>query len=226
MCLVNCLNFLDKQTLNYANAYNLQKDLDLRGDQYNWCASIVNFGIIISMYPTTLVLQKYHLGRVVGSMLLLWGAILMASSAAKNFATLAALRLLLGLVEACLGPAWVQLTSVFWTRKEQPLRMCIWLGCNGVSQMIGAGLSWGLGGANLSIAPWQLIYLVSHPFHTFRPVLTGICHKLADSQVLGHRRDISHLWYFRGTLPAFRTSQRSFSEPRRENGGSLAHCSE
>jgi hypothetical protein len=65
-----------------------------------------------------------------------------------------------GFAESGIGPAWVLITSMFWTRKEQPLRMCIWQSCIGVSQLLGAGVSWGLGHAHGALKPWQLIFLV------------------------------------------------------------------
>jgi MFS family permease len=82
--------------------------------------------------------------KIVSGNMTLWGAILTLTTLAHNFAGLMALRFVLGGAEACIGPAWMLLTSMFWTREEQPLRIPLWLGCNGLSSMVGAGLSWGL----------------------------------------------------------------------------------
>lgn len=72
------------------------------------------------------------------------------------------LRFLLGALEACVVPAWMLIASMFWKRDEQPLRMCIWLGCNDVSLILGAGTSWGLGHTeNTHLEPSQLFFLVS-----------------------------------------------------------------
>lgn len=86
----------------------------------------------------------------------------MLTTTAKSFAGLMALRFVLGGAESCIGPAWMLLTSIFWTREEQPFRMSWWLGCNGISQILGAGLSWGLGhaSASTSLKNWQLIFVV------------------------------------------------------------------
>jgi MFS family permease len=78
-----------------------------------------------------------------------------------NFSGFFAVRFFLGLVEACVSPAWVLLTSMFWTREEQPLRTSFWLSVNGVSSIIGALLAYGLGHVdNLALPNWKLIYLV------------------------------------------------------------------
>jgi len=161
MCFVYFLSFLDKQTLNYANAYNLQKDLHLHGNEYSWVASVTNIGYLVCAYPASIGLQKFPIGRFVGIALCIWGTLLMCMVASKNFKTIMALRFLLGGAEACQGPAWMLLTSMYWTRTEQPLRMSFWLGCNGLSSLVGAGISYGLGHASTStLAPWQLIFLV------------------------------------------------------------------
>ncbi|KAI8229273.1 putative transporter [Colletotrichum sp. SAR 10_86] len=160
MCLIYLMSFLDKQTLNYANAYGLQADLGLEGRDYSWVASITNIGYLLFSYPSSWCLQRFPIGKFVSIMLLCWGTLLVATVGAENFAGIMALRFLLGGLEACIGPAWMLVTSMFWTRDEQPLRMCIWLGCNGISLMLGSGISWGLGTTtHTALAPWQLIFL-------------------------------------------------------------------
>lgn len=173
MCCIYLLSFLDKQTLNYASAYGLRADLGLVGNQYSWIASITNVGYLVGSYPSNIALQMFPIGKFISTMILIWGMLLVATVGAKNFAGLMALRFLLGTFEACIGPAWMLITSMFWKRDEQPLRMCIWLGCNGVAQMLGAGISWGLGHThNKNLASWQLVFLVSSPMDVV-PALHG-----------------------------------------------------
>ncbi|KAF4431487.1 Major facilitator superfamily [Fusarium acutatum] len=161
MCLIYLLSFLDKQTLNYASAYGLKKDLNLVGNNYSWIASVTNIGYLVGSYPSSICLQKLPIGKFISCMLICWGALLVSTVGAKNFAGMMVLRFLLGALEACIGPAWMLITSMFWKRDEQPLRMCIWLGCNGISLMLGAGISWGLGHTeNTHLEPWQLVFLV------------------------------------------------------------------
>ncbi len=124
MCFIYFLGYLDKQTLNYANAYGLKADLGLVGRDYSWVASITNIGYLVCAYPSMLLLQKLPIGKFVAGNLMLWGTILLLTTTAHNFAGIMALRFVLGGAEACIGPAWMLLTSMFWTREEQPLRMC------------------------------------------------------------------------------------------------------
>lgn len=177
MCFIYLMSFLDKQTLNYASAYNFKGDLHLVGTDYSWVASIVNFGILVGSYPASLALQRFPIGKIVGAMLISWGILNMCSAASRGFGDLMAIRFLLGICEASMGPAWMLMTSMFWTRKEQPFRMCCWLGCNGIASMVGAGISWGLGhNSATAVSPWQLIFLVRIHVSVSRKL--GYLHKI------------------------------------------------
>ncbi|KAH9219810.1 MFS allantoate transporter [Leptodontidium sp. 2 PMI_412] len=155
------LSFLDKQTLNYSNAYGLQPDTHMTGDDYSWVSSALYFGWLIGAYPSNLALQRFPIGKMIGTMLFVWGSICMLQAAVFNFSGFFAIRFSLGFVEACISPAWILLTSMLWTREEQPLRTSFWLSVNGMSSIIGALLSYGLGHVDgLAIPNWKLIYVV------------------------------------------------------------------
>jgi hypothetical protein len=94
-------------------------------------------------------------------MILLWSLLLCCHVAAKNYAGILSLRFLLGMFEASISPAIMNIVSMFYTRVEQPLRMCVFLAFNGVATMVGALLGYGLGHAHSPhIKTWQLIFLV------------------------------------------------------------------
>lgn len=63
----------------------------------------------------------------------------MAQAAAKNFGGLLALRILSGAFEAIADPAFMLITSMYFTRAEQPTRISIWYAFNGVG-VAGGGL--------------------------------------------------------------------------------------
>lgn len=43
MCLVYGLNYLDKTTISYASVMGIQKDINLKGDDYQWLSSMFYF---------------------------------------------------------------------------------------------------------------------------------------------------------------------------------------
>jgi hypothetical protein len=128
---------------------------------------------LIAVYPSTILLQKLPIARFVGVMAFLWGILLIGMIGVKKFEHVMVIRFFQGMVEACIGPAWMLSTSMLWTREEQSLRMSWWLGCGGLSSLIGAGMSWGLGHQHSStgLKSWQLIYLTTGVISTFWGIL-------------------------------------------------------
>ncbi|KAL7622222.1 hypothetical protein AAE478_007725 [Parahypoxylon ruwenzoriense] len=155
------LSFLDKQTLNYSNAYGLQPDTKMSGDNYSWVASALYFGWLCGAWPWNMLLQRVAIGKLVGGMLFVWGTVCMLQATVFNFGGFFAVRFFLGMLEGCISPAWVLLTSMLWTRQEQTMRSSIWLCTNGVSNILGALLAYASGVADgLTIAQWKLIFLI------------------------------------------------------------------
>src|SRR3569833_1135043 len=160
MVFMYFLSFLDKQTLNYANAFSLQKDLHLQDYQYSWIATALNFGILAFIYPANVCLQKFPIGKFVGICVVISGALLIGAGFSRNFQSLFVVRFFLGGVGCCINPAWILLSSMFWTKEEHPWRMALWLGFNGVSNIVGAAISFGLSFSKGSLKTWQLIFIV------------------------------------------------------------------
>lgn len=133
----------------------------MKGDDYTWVASALYFGTLVSAYGWNVVLQRYPIGRLTGAMIFVWAGVCMLQAAVFNFSGFFAVRFFLGMVEGCIAPAFVMLTSMLWTREEQALRTSFWLSTNGVSSILGSLLAYGSGHAtHLAIDNWKLIYLV------------------------------------------------------------------
>lgn len=161
ICITYTIQFLDKLSLNYASAYTLLPDLGLQGQRYSWVAAIFNFGYLFWALPANYLIQRLPVSKYTGCMILIWSILLCCHVAAKNYAGMLVLRFLLGMFEASISPAIMNIVSMFYTREEQPLRMCVFLAFNGMATMVGALLGYGLGHAqNGSLKTWQLIFLV------------------------------------------------------------------
>lgn len=79
----------------------------------------------------------------------------------SSFGGLVATRFLLGLFEAGCLPLFSMLTSQWYRRSEQPLRVAAWYSMNGIATIAAAFLSWALGHVKSEhIAPWQLLFII------------------------------------------------------------------
>lgn len=99
--------------------------------------SIFYFGYLIAQWPAGLALQKLPVGKFLAITTIVWGGLLMMTPACHNFAGIATNRFFLGLVEAVVNPGFVLLMSMWYTSKEQPLRLEAYYCTNGIATMFG-----------------------------------------------------------------------------------------
>ena len=59
-----------------------------------------------------------------------------------NFASLAAVRFLLGFLEVCTAPAVIYITGSWYTKREQITRVAIWYSTSGFANVFGGFFAW------------------------------------------------------------------------------------
>ncbi|KAI9320491.1 major facilitator superfamily domain-containing protein [Dichotomocladium elegans] len=162
ICIINLLQFIDKSTINYAAVMGFKDDLGLVGNQYSILGSIFYLGYLVYQFPNNYFLQRIPVGRYLGIIVFLWGAVLACTGAGKNFSQLAAMRFLLGLFEAGVYPCLTLLVSTFYRRSEQAARLGAFWICNGLALVIGGLISYGIGNMadSKGLANWQWIMII------------------------------------------------------------------
>ncbi|CAK7205807.1 hypothetical protein SEUCBS139899_008586 [Sporothrix eucalyptigena] len=166
MMISYLLSFIDKAALSNASILGIRTDDHLVGQQYSWVSAIFYFGYLIAQYPSSVLMQKLPIGRYFGVMIVLWGLCSTLTAVTTNFATLAVARFFLGCFETCITPVLTILVGQYWTRREQPLRACVWWMGAPIGGFIIDGLaysitspSWGGG----KYTQWQVLYLIWGP---------------------------------------------------------------
>lgn len=164
MCIFYGLNYLDKTTLSYASIMGLETDLNLTKSNYQWLGSIFYIGYLGFEFPTSRLLQRLPLAKYSAFNIILWGVTLSCTAATSNFAGIASVRLILGMFEAAVTPAFVLFTSQWYTKKEQGLITGIWFSFNGFANVLGGLVAYGVAqgtlGRSVAIAGWKIIFLV------------------------------------------------------------------
>ena len=85
----------------------------------------------------------------------LWGVFLMLRAAARNFTELAVLRAFSVAAEACSDPSFMLITSMWSTRRQQPVCIGIWYTANSLG-IDGGGLQgYGIGHTKASLPSWK-----------------------------------------------------------------------
>ncbi|OJJ72448.1 hypothetical protein ASPBRDRAFT_195155 [Aspergillus brasiliensis CBS 101740] len=152
--------YIDKTTLSYAAIFGIEEDLNLHGTQYSWLSSIFYFGFLAWAFPTNFLLQRLPIGKYLGANIFMWGVFLIIQAACHNFTTLAVLRALGGAAEACSDPAFMLITSMWYTRREQPVRLGLWYTANGLGIALGGLLGYGIGHIRGALPSWKYEFIV------------------------------------------------------------------
>lgn len=84
----------------------------------------------------------------------------MIQAACNSFASLAVLRVLGGAAEACSDPGFMLITSMWYTRREQPVRIGLWYTANGFGIALGGLLGYGIGHVRGALPSWKYEFLV------------------------------------------------------------------
>lgn len=86
----------------------------------------------------------------------------MIQAACNSFETLAVLRALGGAAEACADPAFMLITSMWYTRREQPVRLGLWYTANGLGIALGGLLGYGIGHLKGALPSWKYEFIVMY----------------------------------------------------------------
>lgn len=147
-------------------------------------------GFLVWAFPTNFLLQRLPVAKYLGANIFLWGVLLMAQAGATSFATLAVLRALSGAAEACSDPSFMLITSMWYTRRQQPVRIGLWYTANGLGIALGGLLGFGIGQVRGALASWKYEFLVIGALCAAWGLV--LLAALPDSPVAAARADTAH----------------------------------
>lgn len=151
---------LDKSVLGYASLFGLQEDTGLVGSQYSLVGSIAAIAQLCALPFSSFLMVRVPHRTLMCVLVFGWGVAQTCMAASHNYGQLLVTRFFLGLFEACCLPLFSVITSQWYRRSEQPLRVAAWYGSNGLATMVGSALSFGLGHVDSPVLKsWQIIFL-------------------------------------------------------------------
>lgn len=178
------LVYYDKAILGSAAILGMIEDLSLSTVNHNtvpptvstsrlsWATSICYFGMLCGLYPLTFLLQRFHQGKTLGCVIILWGMVAMLTAAVTTWQGLFVQRFFLGFIECVVPPAFLCIISGYYTQDEQALRQSWWYSAAGGWTIIGSALSYGFGHISSgSLHTWQYLYLLAGGL----TALFGVC---------------------------------------------------
>ena len=110
---------------------------------------------------SAIVLQKVPVAKWLGANIVLWGIATACTAAAKDYGTLLAARIFLGIFEAAIAPSLMLVSSQWYTKSEAAPRFSIWYMGLGVGQIVGGIVSYAFQQVNNpSFHGWKIMFVV------------------------------------------------------------------
>ncbi|KIW20526.1 hypothetical protein PV08_01101 [Exophiala spinifera] len=121
------LNKLDQNAIANARLNHFEKDLGLKGSEYNTCISILYVGYLFMQVPSNMLLSSRRVrpSLYLGACTMAWAVAAALTACVHDYTGLVLARFFLGVVEAPFYPGALFVLSLFYTRKEIATRISI-----------------------------------------------------------------------------------------------------
>jgi MFS family permease len=187
-----CVSLMDRTNLSAANIAGMSKALGLEiGERYSIITLVFFTTYVVFQFPSTLIIKKIGPRIHLSTITFTWGIIMIGMGFLKNWQSMAALRVVLGILEAGFFPGSVYLLSTWYCRFEVQKRYSVFYivgslasACSGILAfgfMQMEGLQ-GLGG-------WSWIFIMEG-------ILTCIIAVLGYIFIVNFPDDAHHNWNF------------------------------
>ncbi|KAF3006898.1 hypothetical protein E8E13_011123 [Curvularia kusanoi] len=161
--LMFLMNYLDRINVSNARLAGLQKDLHMTDTLWNTGISTFYVGYLIGQLPGNLWLAKADPRWLLPSMMMGWSIGTICMPAMTSGAGFAVCRFFIGLAEAPFFPGITLMTSSWYTKEENPMRMAIWHAGNTMSNILSGFLAAGIlenMKGTLGLHAWQWFFII------------------------------------------------------------------
>ncbi|GAA5856851.1 hypothetical protein JCM8547_008873 [Rhodosporidiobolus lusitaniae] len=149
--------FLDKNSINYSSVMGLP----IKGEHYNLVTMAFYLGFLIFEMPQSSLSAKFPRAKFLGVNMLLWAASLILHSATAIFGVFFLFRFLLGAFECVVSPILIAMVAMWYKKSEQSKRIGAFYVCNGITQILGGLMAWGITHyKGDDVAHWRIIYFL------------------------------------------------------------------
>lgn len=113
------LAYLDRSNFGFGVAGGMAQTLALTQQQISLLAAVFFLGYFLFQIPGARLVRRMSLRRLVGGLLVVWGAMAALTGVVHSLSALIAIRFLLGLAESLVFPAMLLMLTRWFTRAER-----------------------------------------------------------------------------------------------------------
>ncbi|ASN60839.1 MFS transporter [Latilactobacillus curvatus] len=139
--IVYFIAFLDRSSITYASVGGMDSALGLNATTYGLIAGIFFIGYFMFGVPGNMILEKIGARVWIGSILLFWGSVTVATGFVNSAVALSILRFLLGTAEAALFPGMTLIVTYWFLSKERAAAIALFMIAPPLANSFGAPVS-------------------------------------------------------------------------------------
>ncbi|ETS86034.1 hypothetical protein PFICI_04059 [Pestalotiopsis fici W106-1] len=161
LSLMYFFNSVDRSNLGNAQTDELGNDLGFVGNQYSLLILLFYIPNGLCDLPLNMLTKRFSGKVMLPGLMFAWGAMALFQNAAKNFAGLLVIRLLLGAFEAGFFAGTVFYLTLFYTRGELGFRIALFFGSALLGSAFSGLISFGVFQIkNTSLHGWQWLFII------------------------------------------------------------------
>ncbi|CAG8372358.1 unnamed protein product [Penicillium salamii] len=162
LCYLDRSNIGNAKTLNSGTGNDLLDETNMTEHQYIIALMVFLIAYALFEVPSNYLLKKLRPSRWIAFLMFSWGAVTMGLGGAQNYAQVAGVRFLLGVLEAGLFPGLVFYLTFWYKVSERSLRVAIILASATLAGAFGGAIAYGVGHMNGThgLAAWRWLFII------------------------------------------------------------------
>ncbi|KAF2640761.1 MFS transporter [Massarina eburnea CBS 473.64] len=162
LCFLDRSNIGNAKTLNSEAGESLLQQAHMTN--YEFTISLMVFLVAYAVFevPSNYFLKRCKPSRWIAFLMFAWGACTIGLGGAKNYATVTAVRFLLGMFEAGLFPGLVFYLTFWYRTEERSMRVAIILASATLAGAFGGAIAYGVGHMKnvQGLAAWRWLFIL------------------------------------------------------------------
>ncbi|KAI2770155.1 hypothetical protein CBS147339_7494 [Penicillium roqueforti] len=162
LCYLDRSNVGNAKTLNSGTGNDLLDETNMTDHQYIIALMVFLIAYGLFEVPSNYFLKKLKPSRWIAFLMFSWGAVTMGLGGAQNFAQVAGVRFLLGVLEAGLFPGLVFYLTFWYKVSERSLRVAFILASATLAGAFGGAIAYGVGHMNgvRGLSAWRWLFII------------------------------------------------------------------
>jgi MFS family permease len=156
------LNYLDRSNLGNARVFGFEKDIGLTGNEFGNLVTLFFLPYILTEVFWVTAVKRYGPNYVITVALFGWCIATIATGFVKNYGQALACRMLLGLFEAGVAPAFTFIFSTIYSRESTAKRVALINFSNAVSGAFGGMFAYAIQtmGTRRGLEAWRWLFII------------------------------------------------------------------